>query len=142
MSDIVAATAYYRDKLSFRVDWLEADIALAGLWASPISGASMNPARTFGPTLVSLDFSSYWVYVAGPIVGALAGMGVGGAVGSLVDSLVRIGVPEYVASGYEARIMSGGILLSVHCDTSAEIAHAKEILEAAGAEDVASAPES
>jgi aquaporin Z len=45
-------------------------IALAGLWASPISGASMNPARTFGPDLVSTTFSGYWVYVAGPIAGA------------------------------------------------------------------------
>ena len=46
-------------------------IALAGLWASPISGASMNPARTFGPDLVSTTFTGYWVYVAGPIAGAL-----------------------------------------------------------------------
>jgi aquaporin Z len=51
-------------------------IALAGLWGSPISGASMNPARTFGPTLVSLDFNSYWVYVAGPIAGAVIAVGV------------------------------------------------------------------
>jgi len=47
-------------------------IALAGLWGSPISGASMNPARTFGPDLVGRDFASYWVYVAGPLTGAVA----------------------------------------------------------------------
>jgi aquaporin Z len=46
-------------------------IALAGLWGSPISGASMNPARTFGPDLVGRDFSAYWVYLAGPLAGAV-----------------------------------------------------------------------
>jgi aquaporin Z len=46
-------------------------IALAGLWGSPISGASMNPARTFGPDLVSADFASFWVYVVGPLAGAV-----------------------------------------------------------------------
>jgi aquaporin Z len=46
-------------------------IALAGLWGSPISGASMNPARTFGPDLVGGKFSDYWVYVAGPLTGAV-----------------------------------------------------------------------
>src|SRR6202042_2229274 len=45
-------------------------IALAGLWGSPISGASMNPARTFGPDLVSTTFTGYWVYLAGPLAGA------------------------------------------------------------------------
>ena len=50
-------------------------IALAGLWGSPISGASMNPARTFGPDLVGTDFTSYWVYVTGPLLGAALAVG-------------------------------------------------------------------
>jgi len=50
-------------------------IALAGQWGSPISGASMNPARTFGPNLAAADFTSYWVYVAGPLAGAVLAVG-------------------------------------------------------------------
>jgi aquaporin Z len=51
-------------------------IALAGLWGSPISGASMNPARTFGPDLVGLNFSDYWVYILGPLTGAVIAVGI------------------------------------------------------------------
>jgi aquaporin Z len=51
-------------------------IALAGLWGSPISGASMNPARTFGPDLVSTTFTGYWVYIAGPLAGAVLAVGI------------------------------------------------------------------
>ena len=50
-------------------------IALAGLWGSPISGASMNPARTFGPDLVGADFHAYWVYLVGPLAGAAVAVG-------------------------------------------------------------------
>jgi aquaporin Z len=50
-------------------------IALAGLWGSPISGASMNPARTFGPDLVSGTWTGYWLYIVGPLAGACIAVG-------------------------------------------------------------------
>src|ERR1700678_3990914 len=78
---------------------------------------------------------------AGPIMGALAGLGVGGAVGGLIGALVGMGIPEYEAKRYEGRVKAGGVLLSVHCDTSDEISRAKEILKATGAEDIASSGE-
>jgi aquaporin Z len=46
-------------------------IILAGLWSSPVSGASMNPARSFAPDLVIGDFGHFWVYLVGPLAGAL-----------------------------------------------------------------------
>jgi hypothetical protein len=78
---------------------------------------------------------------AGPIMGALAGLGVGGAVGGLVGALVGMGIPEYEAKRYEGRLKEGGVLMSVHCDTSNEITRAKDILKRTGAEDIASAGE-
>lgn len=79
---------------------------------------------------------------AGPIMAGLAGLGVGGAVGGLIGALVGMGIPEYEAKRYEGRLKDGGVLLSVHCDTSDQIDHAKRLLKDSGAEDISSASES
>jgi tetrahydromethanopterin S-methyltransferase subunit C len=78
---------------------------------------------------------------AGPIMAGLAGLGVGGVVGGLVGALIGMGIPEYEAKRYAGRIDGGGVLLSVHCDTSAQITNAKAVLEHSGAEDISSAAE-
>jgi Protein of unknown function (DUF3341) len=78
---------------------------------------------------------------AGPIMASLAGLGVGGAVGGLIGALVGMGIPEYEAKRYEGRVKDGGVLLSVHCDTSEEISRAKDLLKGTGAEDISSAGE-
>jgi hypothetical protein len=78
---------------------------------------------------------------AGPIMAALAGVGAGGALGGLVGALAGAGIPEYEAKRYEGHVKDGGVLLSVHCDTSDEIKRAKEFLKATGATDISSSGE-
>jgi aquaporin Z len=65
-------------------------VALLGLFASPISGASMNPARTLGPDIVSFNFTGWWIYVVGPVVGA--------SIAVLIIGLVR-GLPDQEERG-------------------------------------------
>jgi heat induced stress protein YflT len=79
---------------------------------------------------------------AGPIMGALAGAGAGGAVGGIVGALVGMGIPEYEAKRYEGHVKNGGILLSVHCDTSEQVSRAKDTLKRTGASDISSTGES
>lgn len=80
-------------------------IALAGLWASPLTGASMNPFRTLGPDLVAADLAGIWVYLAGPLLGAVAAVAVAfllrGPGGGLSGSLAAQGTihPEITRPG-------------------------------------------
>ena len=72
-------------------------VILAGLWASPLSGASMNPARSFGPELALADFGHFWVYLLGPLAGATIAAGVawilrgpGGDIGGVTAARGRL----------------------------------------------------
>jgi len=78
---------------------------------------------------------------AGPIMAALGGVAVGGAAGGLVGALVGMGIPEYEAKRYEARLKEGRVLISVHTENSEEVKRVKEIFERANAEGIASTGE-
>jgi hypothetical protein len=78
---------------------------------------------------------------AGPLLAALAGVGVGGALGGFTGVLIGAGIPEDEAKKYEGRLLKGGILLAVHCETSEEITRAKGIMEVTGGQDIASSSE-
>ena len=78
---------------------------------------------------------------AGPVVAALAGAGAGGALGWIVGLLAGLRLTEYVARRYAGRNRSGGILLSVHCDTPEWCDRAKKTLIDTGARDISSASE-
>src|SRR6185295_5261535 len=73
---------------------------------------------------------------AGPIVAALSGAAIGAAVGGIAGGLIGLGIPELEAKRYEGKIREGNIPISVHTETSDEIARAKEIFTRAGAEDI------
>jgi hypothetical protein len=79
---------------------------------------------------------------AGPIVAALSGAAVGAAVGGIAGALIGMGIPEYEAKRYEGKVKAGNILISVHTESSDEVAQAKEIFKAAGAQDIATSGES
>jgi hypothetical protein len=113
-----------------------------GATAGAGSGAAIGGALGWLAGIGALAIPGLGPFIAaGPIMAALAGAGVGGAVGGVTGALVGLGIPEYEAKRYEGRLQKGGILVSVHCDTSDEIKRAKEIMQRTGAEDISSAGE-
>jgi hypothetical protein len=78
---------------------------------------------------------------AGPLLATLSGIGIGASVGGLAGGLIGLGIPEYEAKRYEGHIEQGGILVSVHCRNDDDITRARQILEDAGAADIAVARE-
>lgn len=78
---------------------------------------------------------------AGPIMAALGGAAIGATAGGVLGGLIGLGIPELEAKRYEGKIKSGNILISVHTESSDEIARAKEIFKSAGAEDICTSSE-
>lgn len=73
-------------------------IILAGLWAAPISGASMNPARSLGPAIVGGHLRDWWAYLLGPLVGGFLAVGCAwvlrGAPSRSADAAAQGSIPE------------------------------------------------
>lgn len=79
---------------------------------------------------------------AGPLLAVLAGAGAGGALGWIVGLLAGLRLTDYVAKRYAGRIRRGGVLLSVHCDSSVWCERAKKTLKDTGARDISATSES
>src|SRR5215471_10889771 len=107
-----------------------------GATAGGVTGGVVGGALGWLVGIGSLAIPGLGPFIAaGPIVAALAGVGAGAAVGGIVGALVGMGIPEYEAKRYDGRVRKGGILLSVHCDSSEWVSRAKNILRQTGAED-------
>lgn len=78
---------------------------------------------------------------AGPIMAALGGAAIGGAAGGLVGGLIGMGIPEFEAKLYEAKIKGGNILISVHTENSDQVSVVKKIFHDANASDIKSTGE-
>ena len=112
--------------------------AAAGVTAGGAIGGTLGVLAGIG--LLAIPGLGPFI-AAGPIMAGLAGLGVGGAVGGFTGALVGMGIPEFEAKRYEGRLQKGGILLSVHCDTSEEIKRAKAVMKTTAAEDISSTGE-
>jgi hypothetical protein len=113
-----------------------------GTTTGAVSGALIGGALGWLVGIGALAIPGMGPFIAaGPIMATLAGVGAGGAVGGVAGALIGMGIPEYEAKRYEGRVKSGGLLISVHCDSSDWVKRAKTVLEETGAEDVAASGE-
>lgn len=120
----------------------KASKAPEGVAAGATSGAVLGGTLGLLAGIGALAIPGLGPFIAaGPIMATLAGMGVGGTLGGVTGALVGLGIPEYEAKTYERRLQKGGILLSIHCDTSNQVSRAKDLMKGTGAQDISSTAE-
>ncbi len=116
---------------------------LEGAATGAVAGAVIGAAAAWFVSAQMVTIAALGSLVAaGPLLATVAGAGAGGAVGWIGGFLAGLGLPEYVAKRYAGRIRSGGILLSVHCDSPEWCTRAKKTLTDTGARNISSASES
>jgi hypothetical protein len=116
--------------------------SLAGAATGALAGAVVGSAMAWFVSTHTVAVTVLAPLVAaGPTVAALAGAGAGGALSWIVGLLAGLGLTEYVAKRYAGRNRSGGILLSVHCDSPEWCDRAKKTLKDTGARDISSGSE-
>ncbi len=105
----------------------------AGAATGALVGGALGWLTGFG-TLVIPGLGP--LVMAGPIVAALGGVGVGSAIGGITGGLIGLGIPEYEATQYESKLAEGKLLIAVHTEDEEIAERAKDILEAFSAKDV------
>jgi hypothetical protein len=107
------------------------EAAAAGATIGGVLGAIAGGLVAVG----SLTVPGLALVAAGPIVGALTGLGVGTATGGVTGALVGLGIPEHEAKFYDQEVEEGGILLGVYAHAD-RVKLARDVLDSAGAERV------
>jgi hypothetical protein len=116
--------------------------ALEGAAMGAAAGAVVGAALAWFVSTQTVTITVFGPLVAaGPVLAAVAGAGAGGALGWIVGLLAGLRLTEYVAKRYAGRIRSGGLLLSVHCDSPEWCDRAKKTLKETGARNISSASE-
>ncbi len=116
--------------------------ALAGAATGAAAGAVVGSALAWSVSTQAIAITVLAPLVAaGPLLAALAGAGAGGALGWIAGLAAGVGLTEYVAKRYAGRNRSGGILLSVHCDSPEWRDRAKRTLKDTGARNISSGAE-
>ena len=116
--------------------------ALEGAATGAAAGAVVGAALACLLSIQTVTVTGFGPLVAaGPVLAALAGAGAGGELGWIVGLLAGLRLTEYVAKRYAGRNRSGGILLSVHCDSPEWCDRAKKALRDTGARNISSASE-